>query len=130
MKPRSAWGRVAAALLLLLLFAIAVVLAFIWSLSSLDHMAITVDGETLALSGISGWHAALLVMALVVAALLALVVATLAVVLVLGIAALGVAIGGFTAVAALALVASPLLLIGWLIWRLLRPAPVSRPATA
>jgi hypothetical protein len=130
MKSRSAWGRVAVALLLLILLAVAVVLASLWSLASLDHLAITVDGDTLALSGIGGWHAALLVVALVAAVLLALVAAALAVVLVLGIAALGVAVGGFTTIAALAIAASPLLLIGWLIWRLVRPAPAPRAATA
>jgi hypothetical protein len=130
MNSRSAWGRIAVALLLLILLAIAVVLASIGSLASLDHLAITVDGDTLALSGIGGWHAALVIVALVGAALLALVAAALAVVLVLGIAALGVAVGGFTAIAALALATSPLLLIGWLIWRLLRPAPAQRAAAA
>ena len=110
--------------------AITVVLVFLWSLTALDHMAITVDGDTLALSGIGGWHAALLVVALVAVVLVALVLAALALVLVLGLAALGVAFGGLTAIVALALVASPLLLIGWLFWRLVRPAPVPHAAAA
>jgi hypothetical protein len=117
-------------MLMLLLFVIAVLLAFLWSLPSLDHMAVTVDGDTLALSGIGGWQAGLLLVALVAAALIALVAAALAIVLALGLAALGVAIGGLTAIVALVLVASPLLLLGWLIWRLLRAAAMPHAAAA
>jgi hypothetical protein len=130
MRTSFGWGRALGTLILLPLVALVVVLAFLWSMASLDPMSITIDGETVALSGVSGWHAALLVTALVVAVLLGLVIAALIVVFVLGVTAFGIVVAILATVTALAILSSPLLLIGWLIWRLVRPAPVPRAVAA
>jgi hypothetical protein len=129
MRTSFPWGRALGALILLPIVALTI-MALVWSMTSLDPMSVTIDGETVALSGISGWHAALLVIALASTVLLGLVIAALAVVFVLGIAALGIVVAVLATAAALALVSSPLLLIGWLIWRLARPAPAPRTVAA
>jgi hypothetical protein len=130
MKAKSGWGRAVAALALLTLVALVVVLAAVWSLLPLEHTTIAVDGETISLSGISGWRAALAVVAAVAAVMLALVIAALAVVLALGLAVFGIVVALLCVAGVLALVASPLLLLGWLIWRLVRRASGGHAAAA
>jgi hypothetical protein len=130
MKAKPGWGRAIAALALLTLVALVVVLAAVWSLLPLEHTTIAVDGETISLSGISGWRAALAVVAAVAAVMLALVIAALAVVLALGLAVFGIVVALLSVAGVLALVASPLLLLGWLVWRLVRRAPSGQAAAA
>jgi hypothetical protein len=130
MKANPGWGRAVAALALLTLVALVVVLAAVWSLLPLEHTTIAVDGETISLSGISGWHAALAIAAVVVAVLLALVVAALAIVLALGLAVFGIVVAMLSVAGVLALGVSPLLLLGWLIWRLVRRSPGGQTAAA
>jgi len=129
MRTGFAWGRVFAALFLLAVLALVVILAIAWSALPLEHTTITIDGETIALSDIEGWRAAVVLAGAVVAVLFGLVVAALAVVFAVGLAALGVIIAVLAVLVSLALCASPLLLVGWLIWRLVRPAPVAGAAT-
>jgi hypothetical protein len=130
MKANVGWGRARGVLALFTLVALVVVLAGAWSMLPLDRTTIVIDGETISLSGISGWHAGLAIVAAVAAVLLALVVAALAVVLGLGLAVFGIVIAMLSVVGALALVASPALLLGWLIWRLFRRAPDGQPVAA
>ncbi len=111
-KPRLGERR-RGTLLLLTLVALVVVLAAVWSLLPLEHTTIAVDGESISLSAISGWHAALAIAAAVAAVLLALVIAVLAVVLALGLAVFGIVVAMALSVAGrrCALVFSPLLLL-------------------
>jgi hypothetical protein len=130
MKANPGWGSAVAALALLTLVALVVVLAAVWSLLPLEHTTIAVDGESISLSAISGWHAALAIAAAVAAVLLALVIAVLAVVLALGLAVFGIVVAMLSVAGVLALVFSPLLLLGWLVWRLVRRTPGGQTAAA
>jgi hypothetical protein len=130
MNKGFAWGSVFAVLLLCALVALVTVLALVWAALPLEHTTITVDGRTIALSGIEGWRAALAIAAAVFAVFMALVVAALVVVFAVGVALLGIVVSTLAVLASLALAASPLVLIGWLIWRLVRPAPGTGAATA
>jgi hypothetical protein len=123
MKKRLGWGSVFAVLLLCALVALVSVLGLVWAALPLDHTTITVDGQTIALSGIEGWRAAAAIAAAVVAVFVALIVAALVVLLAVGAAVLGIVSAALAVLASLALIASPLLFIGWLIWRPVRPAP-------
>jgi|BarGraIncu00222A_1022003.scaffolds.fasta_scaffold192031_2 hypothetical protein len=123
MKKSLGWGSVFAILLLCALVALVGVLSLVWAALPLDHTTITIDGQTIALSGIEGWRAAAAIAAAVVAVFVALVVAALVVVFAVGVALLGIVVAALAVLASLALIASPLLFIGWLIWRLVRPAP-------
>ncbi len=130
MKRGFGWARALMALILFALVALVILLCLCGSLLPLGHITVAIDGDTISLSGISGWQAALVITALAVGVLLVLVVAALAVVFALGVAAIGGALGLLVAVVTLALLTSPLLLVGWLIWRLARPAPRHRAAAA
>jgi hypothetical protein len=123
MRRSFGWGRALAALFLVSLVLLVALLALVWSALPLEHATISIDGETIALSGIEGWRAALVIAGAIVAVLVAAVVAALAVVFAIGVAALGVIVAMLAVLASIALVASPLILVGWLIWRLVRPAP-------
>jgi len=119
------------ALIVPLLFAL-VVLGLVSGLGAIDHAPIhvTIDGEPwiagLDLAALPPAHKVLVACLLAVALLAALVivpvallVAVTAIVLVL-VAAIGLPL--VAVVSLLALVLSPLLLIGWLLWRALHPA--------
>ncbi|HEY2558803.1 MAG TPA: hypothetical protein VGI48_03730 [Caldimonas sp.] len=124
------WSRAGAALLLLALVVIAV-LTVAWAALPLDGTTITVDGETFSLANLSGGQLVAAFAIAIVATIAALLVAAFAVVVGLAVAVLGVAVGMLAAAASLALVASPLLLVGWLVWRVMRrPRPASTTATA
>ncbi len=91
----------------------------------LEQMSITIDGERLDVHGLSGKHAAAMVglgaVALISAAFLVAVVAVLGFVAV----GLGIAIAAVATVASLLLTLSPLLFIGWVIWRASRSPPAA-----
>ena len=91
----------------------------------LEQMSITIDGERLDVHGLAGKHAVALIglgaVALISAVFLAAVVAVLALLA----AAFGLAIAAVATMASLAVTLSPLLLIGWLIWRASRAQPVA-----
>ena len=95
-------------------------IAALWLALPLDGTTISIDGETFSLANLSGGELALAFVAAVLAALLALAIGALAAVLGLAAGAIGIGLGILAAVAALALVASPFLLIGWLVWRAVR----------
>jgi hypothetical protein len=116
------WSRAAAALLLLTLVVVAA-LTVAWAMLPLDGTTITVDGESFSLGSLSGGQLVAAFVIAIVATITALLVAAFAVVVSLVVAVFGVSIGIFAAAASLALVASPLLLIGWLVWRAVRRPP-------
>lgn len=116
------WGRFLVTAMAAVLVTLIVVLALAWSALPLEQTTITIDGESVALSGLDGWHGAIIIVAGAVAVLLGLVVAVLAVVVALGAAALGVAIALAAVLTVLALVGSPLVFLGWLVWLAVRPA--------
>jgi hypothetical protein len=93
------WVSGAATALLVLTIVVAAALAAAW-------IALPLDGTTITIA--------------LVVTLAALVVAAIAVVLGLAVAVLGIAVGVLATVASLALVASPFLLVGWLVWRAVR----------
>ena len=130
MKTSFRWGRLLAWTLMLALLAVIALGVIGWSILPLDHTTITMDGDTVSLSNLDGGRAVLLVAALFVAALAAVVLVALLIVLALGAAAIGVLVTLATVLATLAVVASPALLLIWLLWRALRPNPSPRPLTA
>jgi|KBSMisStandDraft_5_1062788.scaffolds.fasta_scaffold1072261_1 hypothetical protein len=124
------WSRVAAALLLLAIVIAAVLAVSLYALP-LDGTTVTVDGETFSLANISASQAVAAFAVAVVATVAGLIVAAVAIAFALLVAALGIGIGILATVASLALVASPFLLVGWLVWRAVRaPRQASAPPTA
>ncbi|HEY2189284.1 MAG TPA: hypothetical protein VGH48_12040 [Caldimonas sp.] len=124
------WSRAATALLLLTLVVIAA-LTVAWAMLPLDGTTITVDGETFSLGSLSGGQIVAAFAIAIIATIVALLVAAFAIVVSLAVAVFGAGIGILAAAASLALVASPLLLIGWLVWRAFRrPRPASTTAPA
>ena len=104
-----------AAALLVLVIAIVVVAAAIaaaWAAWPLDGTTLWIDGEHFSLADLSGGHAA-------AAFAIALVAALVAVVVGIGFGVVGMAFGVLSAAASVALVLSPFVLVGWLLWRLL-----------
>ena len=130
MSTGFAWGRAIAVSLLLAFLAIVIGMAVAWSFLPLDHTTITIDDETIRLSGIDGWRIAVAIAAASAGVLIALIVGALAVVFALLAAALSIAVALAFAVAALALVASPVLVVAWAIWRAVRSSSPTRPAAA
>ena len=98
----------------------------------LDGTTITIDGETFSLASLSGWQVAAAFAFGVAVALAALFVAAVAVLLALVVAVLAIGVGVASRPSlALALVASPFLLVGWLGWRAVRkPRPAAATAAA
>jgi len=124
------WSRAATALALLAIF-IAALLAVAWFALPLDGTTITIDGETFSLADLSAWQVVATFAFGVAVALAALLVAAVAVLLALVVAVLGIGVGVLATVASLALVASPFLLVGWLVWRAVRkPRPAATAAPA
>jgi hypothetical protein len=130
MKTTFGWGRAIVTLFVLTLLALIALLAAAWAALPLDQATISVDGETIALAGLGGWHAGAAIVAVALAVVVGLVIAALAVLFALAMAAFGVAAALIAVLASLALVASPFLFIGWLIWMLVRPAPRAGAAAA
>jgi hypothetical protein len=130
MNTGFGWGRAIAISLLLAFTAIVVGLAVAWSFLPLDHTTISIDDETVRLSGIEGWRIAVVIAAASVSVLIALIVGVLAVVFALLAAALSVAVALVIVIATLALVASPIFVVAWAVWRVARPSNAARPAAA
>ena len=119
----------AARILLLLMFAgtvlvaLTIAAALVWGLP-LDHVSIVIDGERIEVPplGPGHWLVASVVMLLVLAVLAVIVPLAIAFGLVAPLALLALALIAAAVLAAAAL--SPLLLFGWLVWRIAR-----RPGT-
>ena len=123
----GAWLLLAAAVLSVLL--VAAVMQ--WG-APLDGAVINIDGEQLSLASLhSGeWLLALggVMLALLVVLLVLLLVVPIAVLVPVLIAALAIAVALFTVLGVAALLFSPLLLFGWVVWRLIRgPSRAAKP---
>ena len=130
MSTRFAWGRALAVSLLLAFVAVVVALTLAWAMLPLDHTTISIDDETVRLSGIEGWRVALVIAAASAGVLIALVIGALAIVFGLLAAAFSIALALAIVIATLALVASPVLVMIWAIWRITRTSNDVRPAAA
>jgi len=118
------WISATATIVVLVALAIGGAIVAVWSSLPLDHATLIVDGETVTLPSLSGWQAALALMLAALAVLVAASVAVGAVAIAVATALFGIAIVVLAVVVTLLLVASPVLLAGWLIWRLARsPSP-------
>jgi hypothetical protein len=104
----------------LVVVAAVVVAAVALSYVPYPNATLTIDGETLSLSGLDGWQAAA-VLAAGAMALVGFVIASALGILAGVVVAVLAALLAVAAVAVVALLlASPLLLVGWLLWRALR----------
>jgi hypothetical protein len=123
------WSGVAAVLLVLaVLVAAGVTLA--WNALPLDGTTIWIDGEHFSLNELSGGHAVAVFAIAFLVALVALVLGVCGILVGLAAAALGIGVGVLATAASLALVASPFLLVGWLVWRIFRKPAPSAPVAA
>ena len=120
---QSSWSRAAATLLLVLGLVIAALLAAAWAMLPLEHVALTLDGESFSLADLHGTSAVLFFVAAVAAMMFACVAVMVAVVVGLAFGAIGLAIGLVATIASLALIAAPFILVAWLVWRALRARP-------
>ena len=121
------WWR-ALALFVLLLGVLGAALAVVVANAdpgALGHAVIRVDGERVTLAEVS-LHPLAMVIAGMVAALVALVVVPIAVCVPLLAVAFGLGIGLLAIAGTAALALSPLLLLGWIVWRVARPASGAR----
>jgi len=92
---------------------------------------VQVDGESVTIGGFHAIHGALAITGVLIALLVVITVVPLAVALALAIAACAIAVGIAAAVFGVLIPLSPLLLIGWLIWRAVRnPRAPAAPAAA
>ena len=123
------WSRVAVALLLLAIVIAAVLAVSLYALP-LDGTTVTVDGETFSLGNVSASQAVAAFAIAVVATVVGLIVAAFAIAFALLVAALAIGIAILATVASLALVASPFLLVAWLVWRAVRGPRHASPSTA
>ena len=114
---------------LVLVIVVAAIVAALWLALPLVSTTISIDGESFSLAKLSGGELALAFVAAVLASLAALAVGALATALGLAAGALGIGIGLLVTVAVLALLASPFLVVGWLVWRAAR-RPRALPPTA
>jgi hypothetical protein len=115
---------------LLLIVVPAVAIAAVWFALPLDATTITVGGESFSLADLSAGQVAGLWVLAVLAVAAALAFGVAATVLGLAVGALAVGVGVAAAIGAVAIVASPLLLVGWLVWRTVRRRQRTLPTTA
>jgi hypothetical protein len=101
------------------LVALTIAAALVWGIP-LDHVSIVIDGERIEVPplGPGHWLVASIVMLLVLAVLAVIVPVAIALGLVAPLALLALALIAAVVLAAAAL--SPLLLFGWLVWRIAR----------
>ncbi|MEO5882105.1 MAG: hypothetical protein ABIQ06_06780 [Caldimonas sp.] len=114
------WIVALSAIVLGVAIAIGVAIVAAWSSLPIERAALVLDGESVRLPSLTGWHAALALVLAVFAVLVAAVVTVGAVALALAAALCGILIATLVIVVTLLLVLSPVLLIGWLLWRLAR----------
>jgi len=123
-------GSIIAGSALVLVVVVAMAIAALWFALPIVDTTISIDGEHFSLANLSGGELVLAFVAAVLAALAALAVGALATALGLAAGALGIGLGVLATVAVLAIVASPLLLVGWLVWRAARRRPGATATTA
>jgi hypothetical protein len=116
----KSWTRALAVLLVVVAAFVAVLVAVAWAVLPLDRIALAIDGATYSLADLHGWDVVLAFLAAVAAVVLALVVALGAIVLAMAVGAIGVGVGLLAAVASVVVVVAPFVVVGWLLWRLLR----------
>ena len=116
MKP---WSRALAITLLVLTAFAAALVATAWLALPLDGVTVAVHGRSFSLADLEGAQGAVAFCIAVSAVVLALVAALVAVVVGIGFGVVGMAFGVLSAAASVALVLSPFVLVGWLLWRLL-----------
>ena len=116
-------------MMLVLIVVIGAAIAVLWMALPLDAATITIDGESFSLSNLTGGELALAFVAAVLASLAALAIGALAAVLGIAAGALGIGLGVLAAVSAFTVVASPFLLVGWLVWRAVRRRPAAIATT-
>jgi len=116
-------------MMLVLIVVIGAAIAVLWMALPLDAATITIDGERFSLANLSGGELALAFVAAILASLAALAIGALAAVLGIAAGALGIGLGVLAAVSALAIVGSPFLLVGWLVWRAVRRRPAAIATT-
>jgi hypothetical protein len=118
------WLTALAGIVLLVALAIGAALAFAWSSLPPEGATLVIEGERISLPSLSGGQMAAVLALVVFIVLLTAAVVVGTVAIALAAALFGVAVAALVAVETLLLVASPVLLLGWLIWRLSRsPAP-------
>ena len=116
------WFAIVAAVVLGVAILIGVGLAVAWQ--DLPPAHITIDGESISLPALQGWQAALALVLAVVAIVLTAVLVVGLVAISLVATVLCVALVVLALAVSLLLVFSPLLLLGWLLWRLSRSPQV------
>ena len=126
------WLSAVAAIVLLFAIAIGCAIAAAWSALPLDQATIIIDGETVSVPSLGGWHAALVLAMVGLAVLVAGIVAAGGIAIAIVAAVLGIAVAAIAVIVSMLLVASPVLIVGWLVWRLARgPSAVqARPELA
>ena len=116
-------------MMLVLIVVIGAAIAVLWMALPLDAATITIDGERFSLANLSGGELALAFVAAILASLAALAIGALAALLGVVAGAFGIGLGVLAAVSALAIVASPFILVGWLVWRAVRRRPAAIATT-
>ena len=114
------WLSAVAAIVLLFAIAIGCAIAAAWSALPLDQATIIIDGETVSVPSMVGWHAALVLTMVVLAVLMAGILAAGGVAIAIAATVLGLAVAAIAVIVSMLLAASPVLVVGWLIWRLAR----------
>jgi len=117
------WRALALFLLFALLLGAAIALAIAHSdPHALGQALIRIDGNEITLAGLDA-HPLAALLAGIVVALVGLVIVPLAICVPLVAIAFGLAVALLAIAGTAALLFSPLLLLGWIVWRLARPAP-------
>ena len=109
---------------------VAVLVAVAWAVFPLGRITLAFDGTTYSLADLHGWDAVLVFLAAVAVVVAALVAAFGAVVLALAVGAIGLSVGLLATVASIAIVVGPFVLVGWLLWRVVRRHPPAATVAA
>ena len=123
-------GRLALAAVIVALLAAVALGSLALSAWPLDGASLAIDGDSISLAGLPGWHVTAAIAAVAAAVCIALLAAAGAVVLALLAVALGIAVALFATVGSFALVLSPLLVVAWIVWRIVRSDTTPRPMSA
>lgn len=128
MKTWLRWLLAAGIVIVLAIVTVAVMLSYM----PYPNATMSIDGDTLSLSGLDGWGAAAVLTAAAMALVSFFLASALAILAGILVAVLTAVLAVAAVAAVLLLLTSPLLLVGWLLWRALttsRP-PTSAPAAS